>query len=63
MGPTRPWMTFDFDLATSRARFTDDDPARDHIPGALETVLSGGIAMHSRSTVFGSLRAALELVF
>jgi TonB-dependent receptor-like protein/carboxypeptidase family protein len=50
-----PWLTLDADLASSRARFTNDDPVGDHIPGSLETALSGGIAMHS-SRLFGSLR-------
>ena len=37
-----PWMTLDADLAWSRARFRDDDPAGDRIPGAVEGVASAG---------------------
>ncbi len=33
----------DLAAATSRARSTDDDPTGDHIPGASETVVSGGV--------------------
>ena len=50
------WLTLDADVAWSRARFTDDDPAGDRIPGALETIVSGGIAMHGRDKAFGSIR-------
>jgi outer membrane receptor protein involved in Fe transport len=38
-----PWLTFDGDLALSRARFRDDDPAGNHIPGALDRVISAGL--------------------
>jgi hypothetical protein len=31
-----PWLTVDGDLALSRARFSDDEPAGNYIPGALE---------------------------
>jgi hypothetical protein len=30
----RPWLTVDGDLSFSHARFDDDDPAGDYIPGA-----------------------------
>src|SRR5262249_45970901 len=52
----RSWLTFDADFESSRARCTDDDPAGNHIPGALQTVLSGGIALHRGDRAFGSLR-------
>ena len=34
-----PWLAFDLDLAMTRARFTDFDPAGDHIPGAPNMVV------------------------
>jgi hypothetical protein len=46
----------DADLADSRARFTDQDPAGNHIPGAVEGVASAGIE-YERPAAFGSLRA------
>jgi outer membrane receptor protein involved in Fe transport len=52
----RPWLTFDFDLAVSSARFTDDDPAGDLVPGAVATVLSGGATVDSVRNIFGSVR-------
>lgn len=52
----RPWLAFDADVAWSRARFTDDDPAGEHIPGAVETVVGGGVALHGRNKAFGALR-------
>ncbi|HSV84199.1 MAG TPA: TonB-dependent receptor plug domain-containing protein [Ramlibacter sp.] len=36
------WLLLDADLAWSRARFTQDDPAGNHIPGAVGKVLSLG---------------------
>jgi hypothetical protein len=37
-------------------KITDADPAGDSIPGALDRVVSGGIALESRQPVFGSIR-------
>jgi outer membrane receptor protein involved in Fe transport len=52
----RPWLTFDFDLAVSSARFTDDDPAGRFIPGAVATVVAGGATVDSLRNIFGSVR-------
>jgi hypothetical protein len=51
-----PWLTADVDLAWSRARFRDDDPAGDAIPGALDRVISAGVTIEPSRRVFGSLR-------
>ena len=51
-----PWLTIDGDLAFSRARFRNDDPAGDHIPGALDRVISAGVTIEARQPFFGSLR-------
>lgn len=51
-----PWMTFDFDLAYTRARFTDFDPIGDFIPGAPAWVASGGVTFAGDSGWFGALR-------
>jgi outer membrane receptor protein involved in Fe transport len=50
------WMTLDADLAWSRSRFTDDDPAGDRIPGAVEGVVSAGLSVHDLGAFAGSLR-------
>ncbi|MCS6860898.1 MAG: TonB-dependent receptor [Abditibacteriales bacterium] len=50
------WLTIDADLAISRARFTDDDPAGNRIPGAIEKTLALGVAVESPSGWFGSVR-------
>jgi hypothetical protein len=52
----RPWLVFDGDLSVSRAHFTDQDPVGHHVPGAVETVVSGGATVDSVRTMFGSLR-------
>lgn len=41
----RPWLLLDLDVALSRARFTDRDPAGDHVPGAAGTVLAAGVSL------------------
>jgi hypothetical protein len=51
-----PWLTFDGDLAFSRARFRDDDPAGDSIPGSLDRVISAGVTVEPRQRLFGSIR-------
>ena len=38
-----PWLTVEMNLAYSRARFRDSDPAGDRIPGAVEGVFTTGI--------------------
>jgi hypothetical protein len=52
----RPWLTFDADVALSRARFTDDDPAGPRIPGAVATVVTGGATVDSLHNVFATVR-------
>jgi hypothetical protein len=51
-----PWLTLDFDIAYSHARFTEDDPAGNSIPGAVETVIATGLAIDLPNGLFGSLR-------
>ncbi len=56
------WLTFDADVAWSRARFTDAAPAPatatagTYIPGSVETVTSLGATVDPLHRVFGSLR-------
>ena len=50
------WLIVDADLAWSRARFTDFDPAGDRIPGAVESVASVGVALDHPSGWFGGAR-------
>jgi hypothetical protein len=51
-----PWLSMDGDVSFSRARFADDDPTGDYIPGALERVISAGLTVSPQRPVFGSLR-------
>jgi TonB dependent receptor/TonB-dependent Receptor Plug Domain len=46
----------DADLAYSRARFRDHEPVGDHIPGAVEGVISASIAYQHPSGEFAELR-------
>ncbi|MGZ5875123.1 MAG: TonB-dependent receptor [Bradyrhizobium sp.] len=52
----KPWLTFDLDVAYTRARFTDFDPAGDRIPGAPAWVASGGVTFGAETGWFGALR-------
>jgi outer membrane receptor protein involved in Fe transport len=51
-----PWLTLDADLAYSKTRFRDDDPAGDRIPGAVEGVVSAGVTAEGKGPLSGSLR-------
>ena len=50
------WLIVDTDLAWSRARFSDSDPAGNRIPGAVENVASVGLAIDHPSGWFGGAR-------
>jgi outer membrane receptor protein involved in Fe transport len=51
----RPWLGLDLDFAYSYGRFTDDDPAGDRIPGAVEGIASAGLAIIDLHHVFASV--------
>jgi outer membrane receptor protein involved in Fe transport len=51
-----PWMRLDIDVAYTRARFTDFDPAGNFIPGAPAWVAAGGVTFGGESGWFGALR-------
>jgi outer membrane receptor protein involved in Fe transport len=53
----KQWLSFDLDLAYTRARFTDFDPAGDRIPGAPAWIASGAITLGSETGWFGALKA------
>ena len=40
-----PWLRLDLDVAATKARFTDSDPAGDHIPGAPNVVAAAGLVV------------------
>ena len=54
-----PWLTFDLDVAYTRARFTDFDPAGDRIPGAPAWIASGAVTFGNETGWFGALKATL----
>ena len=49
-------LAFDADLTWSQARFTDNDPAGSHIPGAVVTTANLGATVDQFGPWFGSLR-------
>lgn len=50
------WLAFDTDLAYASARFRDDDPAGDRIPGAVEGVASLSAIVDNLGPWFGTLQ-------
>ena len=50
------WLTFDADVAISKAHFTDKAAVGEFIPGAVATVLAGGATVDSLHNLFGSVR-------
>ena len=52
-----PWMAFDLDLAYTKGRFTDFDPAGDRIPGAPAWIASGAVTFGHETGWFGALKA------
>jgi len=51
-----PWMRLDLDLAYTRARFSDFDPAGNFIPGAPAWIAAGGVTFGGDTGWFGALR-------
>jgi hypothetical protein len=49
------WLKLETDLAFSRARFSDFDPAGNRIPGAPETVVSLNVSMNDYHNFFGGI--------
>jgi hypothetical protein len=50
------WLLIDADLAWTRARYTDPDPAGDRIPNAVESVASLGLTVNRSQGWFGGAR-------
>ena len=50
------WVIVDADLAWTRARYSDPDPAGDRIPNAVESVASLGMSINRDDSWFGGAR-------
>lgn len=50
------WLTIDADVSFARARFRNNDPAGNHIPGAVEGVASLALAVDGLGPYFGALQ-------
>ena len=50
------WLTVDADVSFARARFRNDDPAGNRIPGAVEGVASLALAVDGIGPYFGALQ-------
>jgi len=52
----RDWLTVDIDYALARARFSDFDPAGNHIPGAINGVGKLAVTLDNLGKLFGSMQ-------
>ena len=50
------WLTIDADVSFARARFRNNDPVGNHIPGAVEGVASLALAVNGLGPYFGALQ-------
>ena len=51
-----PWLLVDADLSISRARFRDEAPAGNNIPGSIERAVSVGVAVRNLGRWSGGVR-------
>ncbi|MCX7290162.1 TonB-dependent receptor [Janthinobacterium sp.] len=51
-----PWLLFDLDLAASRSRYTQDDPAGNFIPGSIDKVASFGVTVTDQGPWSGAFQ-------
>jgi len=51
-----PWLGFELDVAATRARFTDFDPAGNRVPGAPNVVSSFGVTVGQELGWFGAVK-------
>ena len=51
-----PWLGFDLDIAVTRARFSDFDPAGNRIPGSPNMVASVGVVIGKATGWFGAAK-------
>ncbi|HEU5124426.1 MAG TPA: TonB-dependent receptor [Verrucomicrobiae bacterium] len=49
-------LALDADFSFSNAEFRDNDPAGNHIPGSIKSVVAAGISYHADNGLFASLR-------
>ena len=54
----KPWLIFDFNAATTRSKFNDNDPdgIGNRIPGALERVITAGVTIDDINGWFGNVQ-------
>jgi outer membrane receptor protein involved in Fe transport len=52
----KSWLLVDLDLSLSRARFTDQNPVGDQVPGSIERVASLGLTVDSLGPWYGMLQ-------
>jgi len=50
------WLLLDLDLSLSKARFTQDDPVGNYIPGSIERVASFGMTVPNYQDWFGAFQ-------
>jgi hypothetical protein len=56
-----PWITMDLDVSFSRARYADVPEGENFVPGALNRVISGGVAVNPPAGVKAGVFAGVRL--
>lgn len=51
-----PWLLFDLDLAASRSRYAENDPAGNYIPGSIDKVASFGVTVTDQGPWSGAFQ-------
>jgi hypothetical protein len=51
------WLAYDFDVASTRARFASFDPVGNYIPGAPGMIASAGVVLGEKTGWFGAMKA------
>jgi len=54
------WLTLDFDVSWSQARFRESAPEGDHVPGSVETVVAAGVSIHDLPGAWAPWSASLR---
>jgi outer membrane receptor protein involved in Fe transport len=52
----RPWLLIDADISASKAKFTDDDPAGNRIPGSIDRVVALGVTLNELGRWSGAVQ-------
>lgn len=56
-----PWLTIDADVSWSHARFREEAPEGNRIPGSIETVIAAGVSVHDLPGIWRGWNASARV--